>query len=271
MKVAVTCASSSQLQYQRTPCGVALLSSPLFVLHPLFLSVSKGTEIWKLPVTIAPGRARVTYMRKTIGVFEDTEWLTGQCPSVDVVWTCNVSRHMVLPRRGDQHFFTARGLYVLELFALPCAFAHDNLIPDGLVITADQRQEIFESYGLLFHAWPEPLHVKYGRILGIRRFCWCWACSAHRYHQRVLEQHKSLCSPSTGATGPRGSPKVEFDPKLIDLINTSGQATDWSNDMFPSLWQRIITLDNHLRTAKPKSIWALLRDRRDTLQYYTFL
>jgi hypothetical protein len=190
---------------------------------------------------------------------------------VDIVWTSNVSRHMILSRRSEQHLFAARGRFVLELFALPCAFSHDSNIPDGMVITPEQRQEMYESYGLLFTAWPEPLHVRYGRYFGIRRYCWCWACSAHRFHRRTTELHKSLSGGSTDGTLPRGSPRVEFDPMLITLINASGQPTDWSNDMFPFLWPRIIILENHLRTAKPKSIWALLRDRRDTLQYYTFL
>ena len=190
---------------------------------------------------------------------------------VDIVWTFNVSRHMILSRRSEQHLFAARGRFVLELFALPCAFSHDNQIPDGMVITPDQRQEIYESYGLLFTAWPEPLHVKYGRYLGVRRFCWCWAFSAHRFHHQTTEMYKTLSGMDPDWTKSKGSPKVEFDPMLVTLINASTQSSDWSNDMLPSLWPRIIILENHLRTAKPKSIWALLRDRRDTLQYYTFL
>jgi hypothetical protein len=190
---------------------------------------------------------------------------------VDIVWTCNVSRHMVLSERSEKQVLAARGRHVLELFALPCAFSYDQQIPDGMVITPGLKQEIYDSYGSLFNAWSEPLHVRYGRSLGIRRFCWCWPCSAYRYRHRTLELHKVLSGKSTDRKTQRVSPRIEFDPMLIDLINPSGQPTDWSHDIFPSLWPRIIILENHLRTAKPKSIWVLLRDRRDTLQYYTFL
>jgi hypothetical protein len=157
------------------------------------------------------------------------------------------------------------------LFALPCGFSYDQQISDGMVITPGLKQEIYDSYGSLFNAWSEPLHVRYGGSLGIRRFCWCWSCSAYRYRHRTLELHKVLSGKSTDRKTQRVSPRIEFDPMLIDLINPSGQPTDWSHDIFSSLWPRIIILENHLRTAKPKSIWVLLRDRRDTLQYYTFL
>jgi hypothetical protein len=48
------------------------------------------------------------------------------------------------------------------------------------------------------------------------------------------------------------------------------QPSDWVQDLFPCLWPRIVVLEEHLHMAKPWSIWILFRDRRDTLQFWTF-
>ena len=60
----------------------------------------------------------------------------------------------------------------------------------------------------------------------------------------------------------------EFDPLLVELM--VNEPSDWTPELFPSLWSRIVVLEEHLTTAKPWNIWILFRDQRDTLQFWTF-
>ncbi|KAF1970999.1 hypothetical protein BU23DRAFT_570259 [Bimuria novae-zelandiae CBS 107.79] len=62
---------------------------------------------------------------------------------------------------------------------------------------------------------------------------------------------------------------IEYDPLLVKLMNGT-EASDWTQDLFPCLWSRMVRLEDHLQEAKPWSIWILFRDRRDTLQFWTF-
>lgn len=48
------------------------------------------------------------------------------------------------------------------------------------------------------------------------------------------------------------------------------QSVYFSNRDFPVLYDRILLIANELKDASPKSFSGLLRDRRDTLQYWTF-
>lgn len=185
--------------------------------------------------------------------------------AVQISWTHNLSRHMLLSRHGGQ--------YVLEVFALPCAFNAATLTSDAVGIPSELAQEIQESYCILFNPWPDkPMHVALGRFLGIRRFCWCWSCSAYRYRHSVISKYrKSFDMGSRKAKRNRsGDQRSEYDPLLVELMNNT-ESSDWTQDLFPSLWSRIIVLEEHLQSAKPWSIWILFRDRRDTLQFWTFL
>jgi len=185
--------------------------------------------------------------------------------AVQISWTHNLSRHLLLSRHA--------GRYILEVFALPCAFSATTLISDAVGIPSELAQEIQESYCILFNPWPEkPMHVTLGRYLGIRRFCWCWSCSAHRYRQAVISRYHKACDmDSRKAKRKRsGDHRSEYDPLLITLMNNA-ESSDWTQDLFPCLWSRIVVLEEHLQLAKPWNIWILFRDRRDTLQFWTFL
>jgi hypothetical protein len=183
--------------------------------------------------------------------------------AVEIAWTHNISRHMLLCKRSGRH--------VLEVFALPCALNASTLTSEAVGITPEYAQEVRESYSILFNAWSEtPRHARLGKIFGARRFCWCWACSAHRYRSQVVSRYRKLSEKRTpGAKRKRSSYASEFDPLLIELMKN--EPSDWTPELFPSLWSRIMILDEHLQTAKPWNIWILFRDRRDTLQFWTFL
>ncbi|OAG03833.1 uncharacterized protein CC84DRAFT_1197442 [Paraphaeosphaeria sporulosa] len=183
--------------------------------------------------------------------------------AVDILWTPNVSRHMLLTKIS--------GRFVLELFSLPCAF--DAITSPAVGIPVELTQEIEESYAVLFNAWPNaPFHAKFGALVGLRKVCWCWSCSAYRYRQRCITAWKTR-APVT----PRRKSKVasnlhnsDFDPTLETLM-TSQSMSDWTPEDFPTLWPRIARLEQHLQTSRPWSLGVLFRDRRDTMQFWTFL
>jgi hypothetical protein len=183
--------------------------------------------------------------------------------AVDVAWTYNISRHMLLCRRGNRH--------VLEVFALPSALSATTLTSSVVGITPEYAQEVMESYSVLFNAWSEtPRHAKYGKHFDPFGFCWCWSCSARRYRTRVISNYRKLSKKQApGAKRSRSQYASEFDPLLIELMEN--EPSDWTPEFFPSLWSRIMVLEEHLQAAKPWNIWVLFRDRRDTLQFWTFL
>jgi hypothetical protein len=162
------------------------------------------------------------------------------------------------------------GRYTLELFSLPCAFGATTSNAVGL--TPELAQEIRESYAMLFNAWSGvALHVRFGRLFGIRKICWCWACSAYRHRRKCIAD----CKRSVGAGQRRRRvgqemAQSEFDPTLVDLTENTAQC-DWTADDYPHLWSRITRLEQHLQTSRPWSLWILFRDRRDTVQFWTFL
>jgi hypothetical protein len=180
--------------------------------------------------------------------------------TVDVEWTYNVSRHMILSKRGGRHF--------LQVFALPCAFEATSIAEETTGIPSNLLHEIRESYSILLNAWPtKPLHAK----LGLRFCCWCWSCSAYRYRKQAIADCKRACAlESRRARSKCGSAQNAFDPMLLDLMEYDA-SSDWTYDIFPHLWSRITALEMHLQTSRPWSIWVLFRDRRDTLQFWTFL
>ncbi|KAH5679265.1 hypothetical protein HBI21_083060 [Parastagonospora nodorum] len=182
--------------------------------------------------------------------------------AVDIVWTHNLSRHMLLCKRNGQ--------YVLEVFALPCALSATTLTSSAVGISAEYAQEITESYSILFNAWPDtPRHTTISSAFGARRFCWCWSCSAHRYRHQLISTYQKLSDKRTpGAKRSKNAHASEFDPLLVELMRN--EPSDWTPDLFPSLWPRIMILEEHLQSAKPWNIWILFRDRRDTLQFWTF-
>jgi hypothetical protein len=183
--------------------------------------------------------------------------------AVDVAWTYNISRHMLLCRRGNRH--------VLEVFALPSALSAATLTSSAVGITPEYAQEVMESYSVLFNAWSDtPRHAKYGKLFDPFGFCWCWSCSARRHRTRIISNYQKLSKKRVpGAKRSRSSHASESDPLLIELMEN--EPSDWTPEFFPSLWSRIMILEDHLQAAKPWNIWVLFRDRRDTLQFWTFL
>jgi hypothetical protein len=183
--------------------------------------------------------------------------------AIDIAWTHNISRHMLLCKRSGRH--------VLEVFALPCALSASTLTSKAVGITPEYAQEVRESYSILFNAWSDtPRHAKLGKYIGTQKICWCWSCSAHRYRKQLTSQYRKFSDRhSPGVKRTRSSHASEFDPLLIELMHN--EPSDWTPELFPSLWSRIMLLEEHLQTAKPWNIWILFRDRRDTLQFWTFL
>lgn len=97
--------------------------------------------------------------------------------AVEVRWTYNISRHMLLATSNDR--------FVLELFGLPCAFPALQQPAGGL--TNDLTEEIQGSYAMPFNAWYKtPLHLQLGSISALSSWCWCWSCSARRYRGKCL-------------------------------------------------------------------------------------
>ncbi|KAH8725784.1 hypothetical protein GQ44DRAFT_680494 [Phaeosphaeriaceae sp. PMI808] len=182
--------------------------------------------------------------------------------AVDIMWTHNFSRHLLLCKRS--------GRYVLEVFALPCALTATTLTSDAVGIAPEFAQEIRESYSILFNAWPDtPRHAKWSKPIGGGRICWCWSCSAYRYRKQIVSRYQKLSKRKpAGPKATRFSNLSEFDPLLVELMKN--EPSDWTPELFPSLWTRIMVLEAHLQSAKPWNIWILFRDRRDTLQFWTF-
>ena len=81
---------------------------------------------------------------------------------------------------------------------------------------------------------------------------------------KKFSKHRTL-----GAKKAQRAHNSEYDPLLAKLM--SSESSDWTPDMFPHLRARIVILEEHLEEAKPWSVWVLFRDRRDTLQFWTFL
>lgn len=182
--------------------------------------------------------------------------------AVQIVWTQNVSRHMLLSKSG--------GKYTLELFSLPCAF--DATTSECVAISAELAQEVQESYAMLFNAWhTTTLHTRFGAMFGIRKVCWCWSCSAYRHRGKCIAHCRQGAGQRTRKKkiGKEVS-QTEFDPLLAELCERPAEY-DWTPDDFPHLWSRIVRIEQHLQTSRPWSLWILFRDRRDTMQFWTFL
>lgn len=164
------------------------------------------------------------------------------------------------------------GRVVLELFSLPCAF--EAITAPEVDIPVELTQEIEESYAVLFNAWSSaPLHARLGAYVGLRKVCWCWACSAYRFRKRCIKTCKKRATASKPGRAKKGAGdplEDEFDWTLETLMAKQSM-NDWTPEDFPILWPRIARLEHHLQTSRPWSIWVLFRDRRDTMQFWTFL
>lgn len=187
--------------------------------------------------------------------------------AVHILWTNNVSRHMLLSQHAK--------VYYLELFAIPSAFAspgpRKGLIQAG--VSSDLMEEIQMSYANLFHPVQSSWSHRYlGRLVFLRYWCWCLACSSRRLAARQIKTLK----PQPRRRRPVDSKirvpemsKPPYDPLLSDwMVRDAGT---WDQIEFESLWLRIVALDAHLAGSKPWSFWVIFRDRRDSVQFWTFL
>jgi hypothetical protein len=187
---------------------------------------------------------------------------------VEFVWTANISRHLLLSRHGER--------YSLELFALPCALQSgaDNLLVNMGILSAELVDEIDASYATLFRpVKASRVHRLLAKALGLRYWCWCLDCASHRLQRQVLaplkvpqDDKRGLARHKTTTTYP-----FKLDARLGMLMQRDASQWQWDRTEFRQLWPRILALDAHLEQTKPWSFWVIFRDRRDTVQYWTFL
>ena len=271
LPTAIHCLPSNHKVYKQAPLQDATALSPFLQLS----SASSSTNHVDITGSISVSNDGDLQRRVSLGFLHDLDSLESLTinatrlnaytlntfGAVDIAWTHNVSRHLLLSKRDGRH--------ILEIFSLPCALNATSLQLVG--ITTELAQEIRETYSLLFNASHDtPRHTKFGRVLGIGSFCWCCICSMRRYRSRAIMSYNTFSQHRTlGVKRAQRTHKTEYDPLLVKLM--SSEPSDWTPDMFPHLWARIVILGEHLERAKPWSVWVLFRDRRDTLQFWTFL
>lgn len=185
--------------------------------------------------------------------------------AVDISWTKNLSKHMILtPSNGRRH--------MLKVFAMPCIFESTHGMAQTIGLPSKLANEIKCSYAMLFNAWSkDPRHVRRLRFFGIRKICWCWSCSAFRYRISMLRAYEKWCNDKQRKSETFNGETLSLIDGSIAKLAIKEPLDEWNKSMFPHLWSRIAQVHQHQLTTKPWSIWMLFRDRRDTLQYWTFL
>jgi len=174
-------------------------------------------------------------------------------------WTPNLSRHLLLSKRADTHY--------LELFSLPCALqGGPGSLLSRMGVPVDLLDEVETSYATLFNppVGAPRVHAVFAKAFLFKYWCWCSGCASGRLRRRLLTD---LRLQDGGSGGRQPSP---YDPQLRVLIKRE-PASQWDQTEFKHLWPRILALEAHLQKTKPWSFWVLFRDRRDTIQYWTFL
>lgn len=182
--------------------------------------------------------------------------------AVRILWTNNLSRHMLLSNHAKKFY--------LELFAIPSALqGGPDTVLSHMGIPSDLMDEICQSYANLFNPRrPNRWHTYLGTLLGMNFWCWCLSCSSKRLKNKQLRKLKST-SPVPGDIKLADSTRPKYDPALKDLMSKT--AKGWDQREFENLWPRIVALDAHLSGSKPWSFWVIFRDRRDSVQFWTFL
>ena len=177
---------------------------------------------------------------------------------VRIIWTNNISRHLLLSKHAQK--------YYLELFMLPCAL-QDGSRSALLDLKAFRNigTEILCSYSTLFHPKkPTLFHRCFGPCIGLRFWCWCLHCSSFRLARRELKRLRE-----------NSTPMAPYDDalRLLTRERPTGWKIDadvWKQNDFKHLWPRIVALESHIQCAKPWNFWVIFRDRRDTVQFWTF-
>lgn len=182
-----------------------------------------------------------------------------QLGAIHVQWTSNLSRHMLLSNHA--------GKFYLELFAMPSALGPG---PDQVLkhigIPCELMDEIRQSYANLFNPKsPSRWHHYLGNPLGARMWCWCLSCASRRLRNSELRKLKSTLPMPEGSS----ASKPRLDPDM--RVSMNDRALGWDQREFENLWPRIIALEGHLAQSKPWSFWVIFRDRRDSIQFWTFL
>ncbi|ORY09143.1 hypothetical protein BCR34DRAFT_603050 [Clohesyomyces aquaticus] len=177
---------------------------------------------------------------------------------VKIHWTNNVNRHMLLSKR--------LGRWVLECFAMPMLLGQK--LPAGM--EQKYMHEVQHTYPTLFRPLDPGKHVKGLNKLMQRKFwCWCKACSVRRVTLEAIEQLKKETAHTTQDENCCEKKVSLFDPTLESEVGSKSK--DWNPEVYECLWSRIVTLYEFQNNAKPWSFWVLFRDRRDTVQFWTFL
>lgn len=183
-----------------------------------------------------------------------------------ILWTSNISRHMLLSQFEGHHY--------IELFALPCTLeGRSEAQLQKIGLSSALLYEIRDSYAIMLNpveqnlphqfAFPNRPALYHARMQWI---CPCISCSSWRLLYREM---RSLRTPGSLRVLPWDCATLGYDAKLEELAAKKPMA--WSQSHFRNLWPRIMVLDAHLRESRPRSLWFLFRDRRDTLQFWTFL
>lgn len=181
---------------------------------------------------------------------------------IEIAWTQNISRHMLLSKRAES--------YYLEIFALPCALQGGaEKVLSSVGISTDLIDEIECSYATLFNPSSEStLHKTLAWVIGLHQWCRCLYCTAYRFRKHTLETLQGVKRRRQRSSLETGY-RMTYDNQIRVLMER--KASKWNQTEFSSLWPRILVLDAHLQRARPWNFWVLFRDRRDTVQYWTFL
>lgn len=182
--------------------------------------------------------------------------------AVRILWTTNLSRHMLLSSHAKSFY--------LELFAIPSALKGEPVtVLNDMGISGDLMDEIRQSYANLFNPKrPGYWHTHVGTLIGINFWCWCLFCSSKRLRYKELGKLKSKSLvPENIRLGDSTLPS--YDPDLKLLMNAT--AKGWDQREFENFWPRVVALDTHLSGSRPWSFWVIFRDRRDSVQFWTFL
>jgi hypothetical protein len=188
-----------------------------------------------------------------IGAGELNCAMLSEYAGVRIEWTTDVCRHLCLSKR--------RGFSTLDVFALPTFLESRCSRLAGLDDAF--RGEVKATYALLFYPHGTKKHGGLlSTLVGRRYWCLCSACRSWRIRRRAIEA--LLESPYHEERS-----NAELDPYLE--WNMDRESEEWNPERFNRLWPRIQYLHHFQQHAKPWSLWVLFQDRRDTVQWWTFL
>jgi len=184
---------------------------------------------------------------------------------IRIEWSTDITEHLTLKHEYEKTS--------LMLFSLPCILGqHSTLalrysdlqiayslrrllrLSSTVGISNELQYEITMSYGLLFGRFPDE-HSR--RWIPGTWMCKCIGCKV----AGVLEE-TMIAIENTDQV---------LDPSLWRHCREMKPACNvWVPSDFKHFWTRIHDLNQFLQERKPRSLVQLFKDRRDTLQYYTF-